>query len=379
MLRSLRRALLGACIPLAIGAAHAAEPVKIGIAIPLSGPAAVYGADMRRGSDLAAQVINANGGILGGRKIQLVYEDDKGTPAGGVAAVQKLMSMDRVNAIGGGALSSVVLAETAVTKNKILHMNAGAQADAITEQGHPYLFAFNNTVSNNSKAFNRFIVEKLKPKTVAYMGENTEFNKATLEVLRNDLKAAGIQLVETSTYDAETRDFTSILTRIKALNPDVLYVADAYPARAAQLWKQVRQVGGFRAEVMSPGVASPTTIKPAEGAMENVYTGDIYANGVAEGADGKAFIEAFRKVYGMDPGKAELVMYESVAVIAGAMDKARSDSDYARISAAIRGGEWTSPRGTLRFDEKGRTVAPVFYIQQVRGSDLKVVDSVRRD
>ncbi len=377
MLRSMRNVLLAACLPLATLTAHAADPVKIGVAIPLSGPAAVYGADMRRGSDLAAQVINANGGILGGRKVELVYEDDKGTPAGGVAAVQKLMSMDRVKVITGGALSSVVLAETAVTKNKILHMNAGGQADAITEQGHPFLFAFNNTVSNNSRSFNRFIIEKLKPKSVAYMGENTEFNKATLEVLRNDLKAAGIQLLETATYDADTRDFTSILTRIKSLNADVLFVADAVPARAAQLWKQVRQVGGFRAEVMSPGVVSPATIKPAEGAMEGVYTGDIYANGVAEGADGKAFIEGFRKVYKADPGKAELVMYESVIVAAAGMNKAGSDSDYAKIATAIRGASWPSPRGSLRFDEKGRTVAPVFYIQQVKGADLKIVDTVR--
>jgi len=108
------------------------------------------------------------------------------------------------------------------------------------------------------------------------MGENSEFNKTVLEKLKASLQSAGIELVSTSTYDAETNDFTSILTKIKASNPDMIYVADAYPARAAQLWKQVRQLGGFKIEAMSPGVVTPGMIKPSEGAMNGVITGEIF-------------------------------------------------------------------------------------------------------
>jgi branched-chain amino acid transport system substrate-binding protein len=234
-----------------VSPALAADPVRIGVAAPLSGAAATYGRETRAGAELAAEEINAKGGILGGRKIELVFEDDKGTPQGGVAAVQKLISVNRVKAITGGTNSSVVLAETAITRNKVLHVNAAAQADAITDQGSPWLFQVNNTVSANSRSFNSYIVDKVKPKTVAYMGENTEFNKTVLELLRKSLKDAGIELVNTSIYDSDTNDFTSIITKIKSLNPDVLYVADAYPARAAQLWKQVRQMGGFKKELMS--------------------------------------------------------------------------------------------------------------------------------
>ena len=76
-------------------AASAADPVKIGVAVPLTGAAASYGTDTRLGAEAAADRINAAGGILGGRKIELVFEDDKGTPQGGVAAVQKLISVNR--------------------------------------------------------------------------------------------------------------------------------------------------------------------------------------------------------------------------------------------------------------------------------------------
>jgi branched-chain amino acid transport system substrate-binding protein len=356
-----------------VPATAAADSVKIGLALPLSGAAATYGQDSQHGADYAAELINQRGGILGGRKIELVYEDDKGTPQGGVSAVQKLMSAGRVKAITGGSNSSVVLAESSVTKGRILQVNAGAQADAITEQGNPWLFQINNTVSFNSEAFNAFIVKSLKPKTVAYMGENSEFNKTVLEKLKQSLKSAGIELLSVSTYDAETNDFTSIITKIKASGPDLLYVSDAYPARAAQLWKQVRQLGGFPTEVMSPGVVTLGMLKPAEGAMNGVYTGEIFMSS-DPGPDAKEFVENYQKKFNHLPNKGELVTFEAVNLIASAMDKAGTDSDYNKISKVIRDDSWRSPRGSIKFDEKGRARAPYFYIQRVEDGNLTQVE-----
>ncbi len=371
-----RLAAVAIALGLLSSGAMAQDTVRIGIAAPLSGAAATYGQDSKRGAELAVEEINSAGGILGGRKIELVFEDEKGSPQGGVAAVQKLISMGRVKAITGGTNSSVVLAESSVTRNRILQVNAGAQADAITEQGSPWLFQVNNTVSANAMSFNAYIVDKLKPKTVAYMGENTEFNKTVLELLRESLKKANIELVNVSTYDAETNDFTSIITKIKSLNPEMIYVADAYPARAAQLWKQIRQLGGFPKEVMSPGVVVPGMLAPSEGAMDGVITGEIF---MVPGADDKAnaFIEAYRKKYNLDPGKGNLVIYEAVKTIAAAMDKAGTDSDYDKISKTLRDNAWPSPRGELKFDAKGRARAPNFYIQQVKGGKLTQLEVVR--
>jgi branched-chain amino acid transport system substrate-binding protein len=356
--------------------AIAAENVRIGIAAPFSGGAATYGQDVKRGAELAVDAINAKGGILGGRKIELVFEDDKGSPQGGVAAVQKLMSVGRVKAITGGTNSSVVLAESSVTKNRILHVNAAAQADAITEQGSPWLFQVNNTVSGNSSTFNTYLVDALKPKTVAYMGENTEFNKTVLELLRERLKGANIELVNVSTYDADTNDFTSIITKIKSLNPDMLYVSDAYPARAAQLWKQVRQLGGFPKEVMSPGVVVPGMLAPSDGAMDGVITGEIFMV-PSQLEETKPFISEFEKKWSVSPGKGNLVIFEAVQLIAAAMDKAGTDSDYEKIAKTIRDNAWPSPRGELKFDAKGRARAPYFFIQQVKGGKITQLDMVK--
>lgn len=358
------------------GGGGGGEPVKIGIAVPLTGDAATYGQDAQRGYDMALDEINADGGILDGRMLELVYEDDKGTPEGGVTAVQKLMSQGDVAAITGGTNSSVVLAEASVTKDKILHVNAAAQADAITENGGEYLFQVNNTVTQNGNAFNTYIVDEVKPESIAYMGENTAFNAGVLKTLRADMEEAGIEVVEAAEYQADTRDFASILSRMKAAGADVLYVADAFPARTAIIMQQVRQVGGFDNILVSPGVITTSSIAAAGDDMNGIVTGDIYAPTLDTEAN-KAFVEEFSKRNdGKLPGKGELVSYEALHAIAAAMDEAGSTDDYDKIAEAMKSMELATPRGTLSFGEKGRASAESFFIQTVEDGDLKVISEV---
>ena len=367
-IRSLVFCALSACALLESVAVHAQQTVKFGLAVPLTGPAAGYGRDEKMGADLAAAEINAAGGILGKRRIELVYEDEKGTPQDGVAAVQKLMSQAGAKAILAGTNSSVTLAESAITKNKVLHVNPGAQADAITEQGSPWLFQINNTSTTNSTIYHRYLIGTLKPKTMVYMGENTEFNKAVLANLKQALEGSQTKLIEVASYDAATTDFTSIITRLKATNAELVYVVDAYPARTAQIWKQIRQQGGFPLKAASTGTVQASATRPAEGAMEGVLTGDIFMPDSSAAMNG--FYQRFQAKYGEPPNKASLVYYEAVQVVAAAMDKAGTDSDYDKIAKTLRDNTWTTPRGTLTFDAKGRAKAAKFYIQVVKGNDV---------
>lgn len=351
----------------------AQEPVKIGLVLPLTGATAVYGRDAKAAADWAAREINDAGGILDGRQIELIYDDEKGTPQEGVAAVQKLMTQSQVSAIIAGMNSSVTLAESAITRNRVIHINPGAQADAITEQGSPWLFQINNTSTINSDVFHSYLVNGMQPKSIAYLGENTEFSKAVLENLQRALEGTGIELVEVANYDVNTTDFTSILSRLRAAGPDMLYVVDAAPARTAQIWKQVQQMGGFPMEVHSAGTVFASSIVAAEGAMEGVISGDIF---ITEGAEGamRDFIEKARIETGGEPNKVTMVVYEAVTILANAMDAAGTDSDFQAIADTIRAESWTTPRGDLRFDEKGRAMAPYFYIQEVKGETVTLRD-----
>jgi branched-chain amino acid transport system substrate-binding protein len=94
------------------------------------------------------------------------------------------------------------------------------------------------------------------------------------------------------------------------------------------------------------------------------------------GAEGKEFVENYQKKFNSAPGKGELVIFEAINLIASAMDKAGTDSDYDKISQVIREGAWQSPRGLLKFDEKGRSRAPYFYIQRIENGNLVQVERV---
>lgn len=107
--------------------------------------------------------------------------------------------------------------------------------------------------------------------------------------------------------------------------------------------------------------------------MNGVITGDIFS-AQDDSPEVQKFVKAFRAKHGADPGKVHLVFYEGVKVIAGAMEKAKTSNDQASIERAMRDGTWSTPRGTLKFDEKGRAHAPFFYIQRVKDQTLQLVE-----
>ena len=190
------------------------------------------------------------------------------------------------------------------------------------------------------------------------------------------MEEAGIEVVEAAEYQADTRDFASILSRMKAAGADMLYIADAFPARTAIIMQQVRQVGGFGQILVSPGVVTTSSIAAAGPDMNGIITGDIYAPSLDTEAN-KVFVEEFKaRNDGKLPGKGELVSYEALHAIATAMDEAGSTDDYDKIAEAMKSMELATPRGTLSFGEKGRASAESFFIQTVEAGDLKVISEV---
>lgn len=353
-----------------------ASPVVIGVAIPQTGPAAADGRDAQEGADLAAAEVNASEGkCLDGRSVKLVYEDDKSTPDGGVTAVQKLMSQDGAKAITGGVNSSTVLAEVSVSKNRILQVNAAAQADAITADAGKYFFQINNTTSKNLQYFDQYLTQTIKPTKVAYIGEDTAFNTGVLEVLEKDLAAANVKITSEAKYQTDTTDFSAILRRALADKPDLLYVADASPTRSATMMQQLKQLGGIGQVVFSPGVMTQEYAKLGGANMDGAISGDIYSASETSAAN-QEFVKDFEDKYSRTPGKVELTHYEAVKAICAAMTSAKSDSDYDAIAAAMSGLKLDTPRGVLSFGDKGRARATAFYIQQAKDGVLGVIDSV---
>ena len=130
----------------AITGAHAQQPpVRIALIGPMSGTGAFEGQLGLEGAQAMVAVINANGGVAGGRKLELLTYDDKGSPEDGVSAAKRAMEQDNVDMIVGGWFSAVALSMKEVTRDKIITVMTSSQHPKVTEEGHKYLFRLNAT------------------------------------------------------------------------------------------------------------------------------------------------------------------------------------------------------------------------------------------
>ena len=203
--------------------APSGEPVKIGAVMPLSAPGSVTGGKaMQAAFEIAAEEINAAGGVLG-RPLQLIMEDTEGLPERGAAVMEKLINQDQVVAVVGEYHSSVGLAEMEVAHdNHIPIVFAETWNDKITASRYPEVFRVAPLSSEVAQLDTDFIAS-LGVKKVVIMTENTDYGIPAAEKTTEKLKDRGIEAV-TFSADPGTQDFSSIIERIKASNPDLILV-----------------------------------------------------------------------------------------------------------------------------------------------------------
>lgn len=166
-----------------LGCQSAPKEVRVGSILPLTGDAAVWGLSLKEGQDLALAEINAAGGVKG-TPVKLLYEDDKATPADGVAALQKLIATEKVKAVVGVANSSVALAMMPiVNEKKIVFVSGGASSPKLTGSS-PYFFR--TWTSDVQEAFGmaQYAVKQKGYKKVALLYINNEYGIGLKDHLR---------------------------------------------------------------------------------------------------------------------------------------------------------------------------------------------------
>ncbi len=215
------------------GMANAAEDVKVGEVLPLSGPAAPQGSQLRAGSEIAADEINAEGGIkaLGGAKIKLVFGDSKSTPDGGAAETERLCTLEKVSMILGAFQSGVTFPASEVAERyKTPWIVNVAVKDEITERGFKYVFRDFNKASYDLKemlaAAELFSEEtKKKPKTVALLYEGTDWGRSSAQFAKKFWPEKGYKITLDESYPQNISDFTPQILKIKAAKPDLMIIA----------------------------------------------------------------------------------------------------------------------------------------------------------
>ena len=229
------------CFTFGVSSSMAADSVKVGIVLPLTGAQAKFGEVEKLSFDLALEEINAAGGI-NGKKLELLIEDDTGRPEVGRSVVEKLITKDKVVLIGGGYSSSVTYAVAGVCQQNAMPflVNTGS-ADKITTSGWDWIYRLNPPVSHYADAVESLLVQVIKPKTVAILYENSLFGTKGASSFEKTCKRLGIKVLLKQGYEHGGIDYKPVLTQIKRHNPDIIYMV-SYIMDASLLMKQSREM-----------------------------------------------------------------------------------------------------------------------------------------
>lgn len=346
--------------------AMAQAPVKIAAIVPQSGAGAFDGQLALEGMQAEVELINAKGGILGGRKIELVVYDDKGTPEEGVSAARRAMEQDNVDLVVGGWFSAVALSMKEVTRDKIINVMTSSQHPDVTAKGHPLLFRLNATSGMMSAKYSQDICTRIKPKSVAFITINDDFGRLEIENYTKLLGACGVEIKGNEFYNRNDTDFTVALTKLRSLNADAIYVSAINTSQGATIYRQARQAGFKGTLIASAGNMNPKLVELAGPALEGVYSISLYAPD-SDNPMLKDWTAQYGKMFKNQPAFIGTLGAQAVRVLAAAADKAGSPRDYAKIAATLKGQSWPTLLGEIKFDENGQAIQNLYLIKVDKG------------
>lgn len=358
----------GIGLSLAIGVAGLATaadkpPVKIG----LPGANKIFlGAQMVRGAQLAVKMINESGGVLGGRKLELVVYNTGFSPSDGVSVVQRLINEDGVKLITGEVSSTVVMAELPVMQaSQVLFLASLPKHPAITQTGDVRVLRANTTTTMDIDAFKPALLAAAKGKKVGLITENTDAWIESRKAVRA-LFVDPSQVVFDDKYEVQQNDFTALVTNAKQSGADVLCIMGTTPEHYSNIIRAAGEIGYHPKIALVPGLIFPEAVTIAGAAMNGAFSADVYVPNI-DNPQNHAFVAAFEKQYGKKPDKGVELGFESVWVIAKAVDKAGTADDAALIGKTIRGTVWHLPRGEIRYDDQGQAHGKYYEITVQNG------------
>lgn len=327
-------AMLAGC-----GKSASSNTIKIGLLNEMTGGNATFGTSSANGARLAFKQINANGGLLG-KQIVAVVADNKSEPSEAANAMTKLVIQDKVVAVTGGFASSNAIAASSVAESaKVPFLVVGATNPKVTvdeksKKVKDYVFRvcfidpFQGTVGAN------FVLNTLKLKNAAVLVDNSsDYSKGLAAFFRESFTKGGGAILAEEAYLQKDQDFKSVLTKLKALNVEVLYVPGYYE-EVGKIVKQARELGMTLPVVGGDGWDSPKLVEiGSAAALNNTYFTNHYS--VEDNSPAaKAFVEAYRKEYGQMPDALAVLGYDAANLLADAIKRANS-LEKAKIQSAL--------------------------------------------
>ncbi|MBS0326521.1 MAG: ABC transporter substrate-binding protein [Proteobacteria bacterium] len=330
--------------------AHAAD-IKIGVAEALSGGAAQYGISIRHGFELAADEINAAGGV-NGNKLQLIIEDDQGKKEEAINVFKKLIFQDQVLMVFGPTLSnSAQAADPIAQAAKTVAFGTSNTADGITSIGD-YVFRNSVTEADVLPETLRVAVKHAHIRKVAVMyGNDDVFTKSGYDNFVKALEHAKIPVTTTETFAKGDVDFKAQLTKIKATHPDAI-VLSALLAEGAPIMVQARQLGITVPFIGGNGMNSVKVFDLAKGASDGLYVGSPWSAS-NESPENVKFIKAFEAKFKTQPDQFAAQSYDGMHIMVQALKTIKLGGNLAAERSALRDAlpsvKWTGATGAFQF------------------------------
>lgn len=336
----------------ATGVAHADKPLKIGLIESISGPAAAYGDNHRKGSRLAIEEINTAGGF-NGKPIEFVAEDDRSDPAAGINAAKKLITQQKVSAIAGSPASLVSIAFTKENERyKVPAVNGIAGSPTLTEQGYKYSWRVNMTDSQlDTKAIEHFVQEK-GIQRIAFLVENSDYGKPPTKAAADRGEELGATVTAYEEYNRGETDFKAQLSKIKDTNPEVVFV-HGYYTEGSIIARQIKELDMNVQLIVNMGQGVPKFVELAGDAAESAVFPTTWLPGL-DNEKSRNFEAAFKAKYGYEPGAFDAGAYDAIYTIVEAARRGGGSSPK-QIQAGL--GELEGYEillGKLNFDEKNQ-------------------------
>ncbi|AYQ28604.1 MULTISPECIES: branched-chain amino acid ABC transporter substrate-binding protein [unclassified Polaromonas] len=335
--------------------ALAQDKVKIGIAGPLSGPAAHYGKDNERGAQLAIEDLNASQFKIGGKAVrfELVSEDDQADPKQGTAVAQKLVD-DKVNGVVGHNNSGTTIPAARIYSEAGLpHITPAASNPKLTQLGYKTTF---RTIAHDGmigSALAVYAATKLKLRNVALIDDRTAYGQGLADEFEKTFKSLGGTVVAREFTNDKATDFSPILTTIKGKRAQAIFFG-GLDAQAGAMLRQMVQLGIGQLPFMGgDGVCTGDLPKlGAQAVGTNVICGDG-GEALMDMKGGPGFAQRYKAAYKSDVVVYAPYAYDNVMILANAMQAAGS-AEPAKYLAYVGKTKYEGITGLIEFDGTGQ-------------------------
>ena len=324
--------------------------IKIGMCVPVTGPAAEQGLWAQNGAKLALAAVNNAGGVLG-KQVELVIEDDQTTNPGIVLAFSKLAAQSDIVGFLGSIRSTQThaMAPDALKLGKPVMI--GGTDPALTHMGNPWLFRYRPNDSYSGRVIADFGVNTLGKKKWAIVHSTDAFGTAGGKALSAALEKLGTPALLDQGYANQSQDFTPVVLAVKQSGADVLGTYFTFENDLGIFARQLKQLGVNIPWVGSPSVVAVSSTKLAGPALYGTYGVADYAEESSEAS--RAFGKIYRDAYKFAPDNQSAWPYDAITVLSAAINKAGS-TDPGKIREAILAlKKFPGAEGEYNFDQNG--------------------------